>query len=67
MSFLSHQVRPGSIRGSIISLVAATIGASTLTIPYIIALTGIIGGIIWIIIGALMTFYAGRLLVLNID
>lgn len=53
------------MRGSIVNLVSSTIGASTITIPYILAISGLLGGILWIIIGALLTFYSGRLLVGN--
>ena len=37
--------------------------ASIITIPYIMAINGIIGGMFWILAGAVMTFYASRLLV----
>ena len=67
VSYLSKQVRPGSIRGSTVSLVAATIGGSTLTIPYIFCISGLIGGIFWIIVGAGLTYYSGTLLVSNLS
>lgn len=65
MSYINHQVEPGTIRGSVVSLVASSVGASTITIPYIMAISGVLGGIFWVIAGAAMTFYAGRLLVLS--
>jgi len=64
MSYLHYQVEPGTIRGSVVSLVASSVGASTITIPYIMALNGVLGGIFWVIAGAAMTFYAGRLLII---
>jgi amino acid permease len=47
-----------------VSLVASSVGASTITIPYIISISGILGGVFWIVAGAAMTFYAGRLLII---
>ena len=52
------------MKGSILSLIACTLGAGTLTIPYIVSKNGLIGGPFWIIVGALLTYYSGRLLVL---
>ena len=64
MSYINYQVEPGTIRGSVVSLVASSVGASTITIPYIMAISGVFGGIFWVIVGAAMTFYASRLLIL---
>ena len=55
---------PGSIRGSVVSLIALTMGAGTLTIPYIISLNGLIFGSFLIVFGALISYYTGMLLVL---
>lgn len=44
-------------------MIAATMGAGTLTIPYIVALTGAIFGPFLIILGALVSYYTGMLLV----
>jgi hypothetical protein len=51
------------VSGSIVSLISSTLGLSTITIPYLMALNGILGGIFWVTAGAAITFYAGRLLV----
>jgi amino acid permease len=51
------------MRGSILNLVASSIGSSTLTIPYLMALNGIFGGVFWVTFGAIWTYYSGRLLV----
>lgn len=51
------------MRGSIISLIAVTMGAGTLTIPYIVSLNGLVFGSFMIIIGALLSYYSGMLLV----
>ena len=45
------------------NLVACTMGAGTLTIPYIVSLNGLILGPMIIIFGALLSFYSGHLLV----
>ena len=51
------------MRGSIVSLTAATCGAGTLTIPYIIGLNGLAFGTFLIIFGAFLSYYSGMLLV----
>ena len=51
------------MRGSIVSLIAVTMGAGTLTIPYIVSLNGILFGSLLIIMGALLSYYSGMLLV----
>ena len=51
------------MRGSIVSLIAATMGAGTLTIPYVVSMTGIVLGSILIVLGTLLSYYTGRLLV----
>jgi len=56
-------IEPGSMSGSIFSLVAACMGAGTLTMPYIISKTGIILGPVLILLGALLSYYAGMLII----
>ncbi len=51
------------MRGSVINLTASSVSATTITIPYIMAINGIIGGMFWTVAGAGMTFYASRLLI----
>jgi len=53
----------GSINSSTLNLVAATMGAGTITMPYIISLTGIAFGSFLIIVGAILSNYSGMLLV----
>lgn len=45
------------------SLIAATLGAGTLTFPYAIMMNGIAWGAILVIIGAAISYYSGMLLV----
>lgn len=56
-------IEPGSMSGSIFSLVAACMGAGTLTMPYIISKTGIFLGPVLILLGALLSYYAGMLII----
>ena len=58
----------GSVSSSTLNLVAATMGAGTITMPYIVSLTGIGLGAILIISGAFLSYYTSNLLVsLNIN
>ena len=56
-------IRPGSLEGSILGLIAACLGAGTLTMPGILSKTGIVLGPILILIGALLSCYAGLLII----
>ncbi len=62
-SYFAESVRPGSMRGSIVSLTAATVGAAMITLPYLMARTGLALGFAFILLGALLSFYAGHLIV----
>eukprot|EP00347_Sterkiella_histriomuscorum_P013193 403365653 len=62
-TYVTGSMRPGSMRGSIISLTAATVGAGTLTLPYIMSLNGLAFGTILVIFGAFLSYYSGMLLV----
>ena len=63
--FTQRKFRAGGTSGSIFSLVAATLGAGTLTFPYAVKENGIAWGTILIIIGALISYYTGMLLVIT--
>jgi amino acid permease len=56
-------IRPGSMEGSILGLIAACLGAGTLTMPCIVSKTGIVLGPILIFAGALLSCYAGLLII----
>ena len=56
-------IEPGSLSGSIFRLIAACMGAGTLTMPYIVSKTGIVLGPLLIIIGAFLSYYAGMLII----
>lgn len=61
--YVQRKFRPGGINGSMFSLIAATLGAGTITFPYAIWRNGIIWGAILVIVGALVSFYTGMLIV----
>ena len=56
-------IEPGSLSGSVFSLVAACMGAGTLTMPYIMSKTGIYLGPVLILLGALLSYYTGILII----
>ena len=62
--FTKRKFRAGGTSGSIFSLVAATLGAGTLTFAYAIKENGIAWGTILIILGAAISYYTGMLLVI---
>ena len=54
---------PGSENSSVLNLIAATMGAGTITMPYIICVAGIGLGTTLTILGACLSHYSGNLLV----
>eukprot|EP00347_Sterkiella_histriomuscorum_P011277 403373068 len=62
--YTQRKFRAGGTSGSIFSLVAATLGAGTLTFPYCIKENGIAWGCILVVLGALISYYTGMLLVI---
>lgn len=63
MRYAQRKFRPGGIAGSVFSLIAATLGAGTLTFSYCVAMNGIVLGCILIILGAMVSIYTGMLIV----
>ena len=58
---------PGSSNSSVLNLIAATMGAGTITMPYIICVAGIGLGAILTILGACLSHYTGNLLVSSLS
>ena len=54
---------PGSVNSSVLNLIAATMGAGTITMPYIICKAGIGLGAILTVAGACLSHYTGMLLI----
>ena len=75
--FLSKKFRPGGLKGSIFSLIAACLGAGkaartdlcagTLSIPYLMLRNGVLIGVFLVLFGAIISFYTGMLLVSTSD
>lgn len=63
MRYASFKLRPGGHTGSVLSLIAATVGAGTLAFPYAIMQNGIAFGSFLIFFGACISYYSGMLLV----
>ena len=61
--FAQRRFRAGGTEGSVFSLIAATLGAGTISFPYAIGQNGIVFGSILIILGAAVSIYTGILLV----
>jgi len=61
--YVKRKFRAGGISGSIFSLIAATLGSGTITFAYAIMVNGIILGILMILLGALISYYTGMLIV----
>ncbi|CDW86898.1 UNKNOWN [Stylonychia lemnae] len=61
--YTKHKLRQGGESSSVFSLIAATIGAGTLTFPYAIHLNGLILGTVLIVIGAIISYQSGMLIV----
>ena len=60
---MKRKFRPGGTSGSVFSLIAATLGAGTLTFAYAMMMNGIALGTILILVGASFSYYTGMLLV----
>ncbi len=63
ISFARRKLRAGSQSSSILSLIAATVGAGCLTFPYQVWQLGAGLGPIMIVAGAIISYYAGMFLV----
>lgn len=53
----------GTVGSSVLNLIAATLGAGTITMPYIICRTGIAFGCILTIMGGFLSYYSSMLLI----
>jgi hypothetical protein len=60
--YIKLQIRPGSVKSSIFSLVIICLGAGTLTIPYTFYELGFVGGLIAITFGGVISVFAGWML-----
>jgi len=58
-----RKFRAGGTSGSIFSLIAATLGSGTLSFAYAVMMNGYVLGPILILVGALLSYYTGMLIV----
>jgi len=65
--YFQHLFRAGGKEGSIFSLIAATLGSGTLSFAYAVMMNGYILGPVLIIIGAILSYYTGMLIVKSAD
>ena len=61
--YIRDKFKPGGIKGSIFTLIAATLGGGTISLPYAVSENGYVLGPILILLGALVSYYTGMLLV----
>ena len=61
--YVQRKFRAGGTSGSIFSLIAATLGSGTISFAYAIQQNGIILGIFLIMLGAVISYYTGMLIV----
>ena len=61
--YIARKFHAGGLKGSIFTLIAATLGAGTLTMPYAVSLNGYVLGPILMALGALVSYYSGMLIV----
>lgn len=62
--YVKQKIRPGGIKSSIFSLIIICLGSGTLTIPYVFYANGLVIGSLLLILGAVVSFYTGWLIVL---
>eukprot|EP00743_Colponemidia_sp_Colp-15_P010303 GILK01011330.1.p1 GENE.GILK01011330.1~~GILK01011330.1.p1 ORF type:complete len:542 (-),score=85.12 GILK01011330.1:234-1802(-) len=60
---IDKKFQPGSMKGSIFTLVSATIGAGILSLPYTLARSGLVLGILLLVFGGFVAFFSAYLLV----
>ncbi len=57
-STVKKSFKPGTTQSSTFTVIGCCMGAGTLTIPYILSLTGILLGSVMILLGAFLTYYS---------
>lgn len=62
--YLSHKFRAGGLQGSIFTILASTVGAGILSLPYTVNLSGLYQGIVLFTLGMIVSLYTCQLLVI---
>ena len=62
--YVQKKLKAGGLAGSIFTILASTVGAGILSLPYVMSLAGLYQGIIIFILGMIVSLYSCQLLVL---
>lgn len=65
--YIQRKFQAGGLKGSMLTILASTIGAGILSLPYAINLSGLYEGLIIFILGMIVSLYTCQLLVLAAD
>lgn len=63
MKYGAYVFRAGGQAGSVFSLIAATLGSGTISFAYAVMMNGYVMGPLLIVVGALLSYYTGILIV----
>lgn len=61
--YFNRKFKAGSLKGSIFTLITAILGLGTITLPGLSQRNGIVGGILLLLFGAIISWFAGMLLI----
>lgn len=64
-AYLENKVQPGSIKGSVFTLLAAIVGAGILALPYAFMQSGLVGAVLLTVICGAFAFYSIHLLIIS--
>ena len=66
-AYIAWIFRSGGFAGSVFSLIAATLGTGVISFAYAIMKNGYVLGPVMVVVGALLSIYAGMLIVKTVD
>jgi amino acid permease len=66
-SYIAWVFRSGGFVGSVFSLIAATLGTGVISFAYAIMKNGYVLGPIYVVLGALLSFYSGVLIIKTVE
>ncbi|OMJ86424.1 hypothetical protein SteCoe_12087 [Stentor coeruleus] len=62
--YIQRKFQAGGLKGSMLTILASTVGAGILSLPYVVNISGLYQGIILFILGMIVSLYTCQLLVL---
>jgi amino acid permease len=65
--YLQTKFEAGGLNGSILTILASTVGAGILSLPYVVNISGLYQGIVLFILGMVVSLYTCQLLVLSAE